>query len=511
MKKHLVNTSLAMLSGVMGFLAFPPFDIAPMAWVCLVPLFFAVRNSSPWRSFGYAYISGAVFFGGLLSWLVNVSIPGMIVLVLVLASIYGIFGLIARYVLDRSADVLILPFVWVVLEYVRGVLFTGFPWGILAYSQYKNIELIQIADITGAYGVSFLLVAFNATVFAWATRSSKKAYGMIAALLFLILAISYGTYRTKERPAWDSLNVSVVQGNIPQSEKWDSSFARDITEKYDALSREAAADDTSMIIWPETAYPYLVDGDAPSVPEISAIASETGIPILAGIVSSSGGRYYNSAVLFGAGGEVDSIYDKVHLVPFGEYIPFEKYMPFLREHIDKPIGRFGHGDEYKLFSLKTSSESVSDGIRRRQISFHKFGVMICFEDIFPYMARQFSRAGADFLVNITNDAWFGKTAASRQHMQASVFRAVENRRPVIRAANTGISCFIDTAGRVFSKVESGGEEIFVRGFDTGKLDLFGGRKTYYTSYGDVFAGFCAFMAAFLLFFDRYLRRRRGRG
>jgi len=508
MKKQLVNISLAVLSGVMGFLAFPPFDISPMAWVCLVPLFFAVRNSSPLRAFGYAYISGAVFFGGLLYWLVNVSVPGMIALVLILASIYGIFGLAVRYVLNRSADVLILPFVWVVLEYVRGVLFTGFPWGILAYSQYRNIELIQVADITGAYGVSFLLVAFNAAVFAWVTRSSRKAYGMITALLFLILAVSYGTYRTKERPAWDSLEVSVVQGNIPQSMKWDSSFADDIIDKYDALSREAAADDPAMIIWPETAYPYLADGDAPSVPEISAIASETGIPVLAGIVSSSGGIYYNSAVLFDAGGEAAGIYDKVHLVPFGEYIPFEKYMSFLREYIDKPIGRFGRGEEFKLFSLKTSSESVSEGVRRRQTSFYKFGVMICFEDIFPYMARQFSRAGADFLVNITNDAWFGKTAASRQHMQASVFRAVENRKPVIRAANTGISCFIDTAGRVFSKVESGGEETFVSGFDTGKLELFGGKKTYYTLYGDVFAGFCAFMAAFLFFADRFLRRGR---
>ncbi len=510
MKKILKNISLAALSGVLGFLAFPPFEFAFLGWVCLVPLLLVVRSSSPRGTFFYPFLSGVVFFGGLLYWLVNVTVPGTVVLVLVLSVFYGLFGVIAGYALKYSMDLFLLPFAWVVLEYIRSNLFTGFPWGLLGYSQYKNLNLIQIADITGAYGVSFLLVAFSAAVFALLIRSKRKIAYVTFALLFLIAATVYSAHKSSNYYIWGSTRLSVVQGNIPQRYKWDAGSAESIIEEYRGLTRRAAEDDPDMIIWPETSYPYLAEDRDNPAGQIGALASELKTPVLAGIVFAEGDTYYNSAVLFDDKGDAIDIYRKTHLVPFGEYIPFEERLSFLRDYVDKPIGDFGKGREYTLFPLKSVTTGAAKGVRTRRANFYKFGVLICFEDIFPYVAREFVRNGANFLVNMTNDAWFGDTAAARQHLQASVFRAVENRVPVIRAANTGISCFVDSTGKILSSVESEGKETFVSGFATDNVDVHAGRS-HYTLYGDVFVYFCAFMMISIFAATGLFLKRKERG
>ncbi|RKY42232.1 MAG: apolipoprotein N-acyltransferase [Candidatus Makaraimicrobium thalassicum] len=509
MRSKWKNIALAVLSGILGFLAFPPFEFAFLGWVCLVPVLFVVRSGSLKEAFFYPFLSGMVFFGCLLYWFVNVSIPGMLILVFVLSVFYGLFGVIAGYVLRHSIDLLLLPFVWVVFEYIRSHIFTGFPWGLLGYSQYKNVNLIQIADLTGAYGVSFLLVVCNVAIFAWLVRSKKKAAYMVTALLFLIMATAYSAYRFNNYYIRGSSRISVVQGNIPQRYKWDAAFAEEIVARYGGLTEKAAKDGPDMIIWPETSYPYLVEkGDNPAG-EISALASGQKIPILAGIVYRDSGSYYNSAVLFDEKGKFTDIYSKTHLVPFGEYVPFEKHLSFLREHVDKPIGNFENGEEYTLFPVRSLVSGAAGGIRTRRTNFYKFGVLICFEDVFPYITREFARKGADFMVNITNDAWFGETAAPRQHLQSSVFRAVENRIPVIRAANTGISCFVDSTGKILPGVEKEGKEIFVSGFATDNVNMYAGR-TYYTIYGDIFVYFCAFMIILLVITERFfLRGKKG--
>ncbi len=507
MKDIARNTSLAALSGILAFLAFPPFELTFLGWICLVPLLLVIKKNSSGRNFWYAYLSGVVFFGCLLYWLVNVSVPGMVILVVILSVFYGVFGLLAGYVLKYSMDLLLFPFIWVVLEYIRSNLFTGFPWGLLGYTQYRNINLIQIADITGAYGISFLLVVFNAAAFAWISRSGRKIAYMMVALLFIIAATSYGMYRFNNYYIWGSPRMSVVQGNIPQQYKWDEKFAKDIIKEYSRLTREAAEDDPDMIIWPETAYPYLVEGKDRPAGQISALASEQGIPILTGIVYAEGGTYYNSAAVFDGKEELADVYNKVHLVPFGEYVPFERSLSFLRDYIDKPIGDFAEGKEYTLFPVKSvRSLTAADGSIQRRINFYKFGVLICFEDIFPYITREFVRKGANFVVNITNDAWFGDTAAPRQHLQSSVFRAVENRVPVIRAANTGISCFVDSTGKVLSSVEAEGKEVLVSGFATSNVDIYAGRSVY-TVYGDIFVYFCGFMMALLFIMEGFFLKK----
>ncbi|MFH1305244.1 MAG: apolipoprotein N-acyltransferase [Candidatus Omnitrophota bacterium] len=508
MKKVAENIFLAVLSGGLGSLAFPPFEFSFLGWVCLVPIFFIAKRNRPFSAFGYSYLAGVIFFGCVLYWLVNVSRPGMIALVLILALFYGIFGLFSWHVLKKSMDLLILPFGWVALEYLRSHLFTGFPWALLGYSQYKDIYLIQVADITGAYGVSFLIVAVNAAMFGLCIRSARRKAYLAVALVFLIMTTVYGVYRVNERHVRGSARISVVQGNIPQQHKWDMVFAEEIVEKYEAMTRLAVENDPDMIIWPETAYPYLVKNDDPAACDIAELAFETDTPIMAGVVYGDDGTYYNGAVLFSRKGDLESVYRKTHLVPFGEYVPFEKKLAFLRKYIDKPIGDFESGNEYTLFPLKVLRSAVTeDGAKTRQIDFYKFGVLICFEDVFPYVAREFTRAGADFLVNITNDAWFGETAAAKQHLMASVFRAVENKVPVIRAANTGISCFVEPTGRILPGVRSGEKDIFVEGFATEDVRMYAGR-TCYTQNGDIFVWFCVFMLGLLLAVEKMLRRSR---
>ncbi|MBD3425715.1 MAG: apolipoprotein N-acyltransferase [Candidatus Omnitrophica bacterium] len=510
MKTHIRNISLAFLAGIAGFAAFPPLDISFAAWFCLLPLLLTVEPGKPRENFFYGYLAGVVFFASLLYWLVNVSVPGMIILVLALSVFYGLFALLAGYIRKYSMSLLILPFIWVVLEFIRGNLFTGFPWALLGYTQYRNLNLIQIADITGTYGVSFIIVAFNTAVYAVSIRSKRRISYMMIALIFMLASTSYGIYRLNNLHRWGSPRISVVQGNIPQSYKWDPSYADEIMAGYTALTRQAAGDDTSLIIWPETSYPYLFEEGTQEAETIKELASEVKTPILAGMVSRRAEGYYNTAVLFDGAGRIREKYLKTHLVPFGEYVPFEGALNVVRKYIDKPIGDFEEGDEYTVFPVSSlTAITRPDGTLVRTTNFFRFGVLICFEDIFPYITRNFVNNGANFMVNMTNDAWFGKTAAPLQHMQASVFRAVENRVPVIRAANTGISCFIDPQGKVTEKVQSAGENIFIKGYATSSVNVLYG-KSYYTVYGDLFVYFCAFMLAVLFITEGFLLRKENR-
>ncbi len=502
----LLSLFLAGISGVLGFLAFPPFGYGLLAWVGFLPLFFAIRRSTVRGAFWLSYFSGVVFFGGLLFWLTNVTVPGTVILVLILSVFYGLFGLFAGILFKYSLELLILPFVWVVLEYLRGYMLTGFPWGILGYTQYRNLNIIQIADVAGGYGISFILVLVNVAFFSHLVRAKRRIAYMVAALAMIVVAVTYGVCRLNNFKFRGEPVLSVIQGNIPQEIKWDGTRAGGIIGEYDDLTRKAAGDRPDMVIWPETAYPYLVNaGD--EADEVKEIAEEIGVPVLTGVVYRDGKDFFNCAALFSEKEELVRKYYKIHLVPFGEFIPLEKYLSPLKKYINKPIGDYAKGGEYTLFPLRSLSLfRGEDGSIARSADLYRFGVLICFEDVFPYIAREFVLKGADLMVNMTNDAWFGDTAAAEQHLQASVFRAVENRVPVIRAANTGVSCFVDSTGEVLSRVEEGGKDTFVRGFRTASVRVCGIRS-FYTRNGDVFVYFCGLIVA--LFFAVELFRGRG--
>jgi len=503
----LIKVALAVSSGVLSFLAFPPFEFAFLGWAALVPLLYIFKYElSVKEAFFYSFLSGVIFFSCLLYWLPGVTIPGMIVLIIWLSLFYGVFGLGVRYVFKSSMNLLAIPLLWVILEYARGWMLTGFPWGLLGHSQYANMSLIQITDLTGAYGVSFMLAAFNTALAAWSINSKRKITYLVVALLLIITAVTYGKTRFENYYIRGTFKASIIQGNIPQKHKWDNAFADEIIEEYVNLTEKAVAVDApSMVVWPETSYPYLIENEDFAPAELAELIKKWKTPLLAGVVLRGAGEYYNSAMLFDARAKVSGVYSKTHLVPFGEYIPLRKTFSFLRNYIDKPIGNFARGGKYDLFSIRSVTLKSSEKIKTRRTDFYKFGVLICFEDIFPYITRKFVKNGANFMVNITNDAWFGETSAARQHLMASVFRAVENRVPIIRAANTGISCFIDSTGKILKVADENGKEIFVRTFLTDTIDIHAG-KSFYTVHGDVFVVLCGVFLIFLFILGKMMKK-----
>ncbi len=507
---RLASISLAVSSAVLLILSFPNFNISLLAWVAFIPLLFAIEGQSPREAFLLSYIAGAIFFLGVGYWLIHVTLPGMIALALFLALYFGIFGLALSSGLRVPGYMLLffIPALWVTLEWLRSNILIGFGWTLLAHSQSAALPVIQISDITGAYGTSFLVMLVNSAIFITIKDMRDKTVRAIpclaAAVLVLYISIAYGTVRLKNIFTGEQLRVSIIQGNIPQNEKWDPASSGKILDKYESLTKEAAKDKPDLIVWPETSVPGFLEMERALSDRIKLLAVSTDTHILVGTPreEDSYKKIYNSAVLFSGEGRIVDRYDKIHLVPFGEYVPLKKLFSFVEKFTKSQIGDFSPGKEYTVFKFFIERKFTSEGAAWKLLKKAKFSCLICFEDIFPDLTRRFVKNGAVFLVNITNDAWFGKTSAPYQHMQCSVFRAVENRVNVIRAANTGISCFIDQKGKVTEMVKSGVNPLFVDGLKTHDIILTPTR-TFYTVYGDIFAYLCILYAALYL----WLRRR----
>jgi apolipoprotein N-acyltransferase len=408
----------------------------------------------------------------------------------------GLFTFLNRFCQTASGlrTVLFAPFIWVSLEYLRSFLLTGFPWANIGYSQYLNLPFIQMTDITGVYGPSFVIILVNATL-SWALQQwPKKAFPfkeVTVTVLILLGALIYGYGRMRGMDRQISQNlplkIGLVQGNIDQSIKWDESLQKETLKIYERLSLKVSNGKPDLIIWPETATPFFFQEAREYQPMILDIADQAGAFLLFGSpsykVEKGKVNHYNSAYLISPARELMGRYDKIHLVPFGEYVPLSNLLFFIGS-LGEGIGNFKPGKEIFNFSLPQG----------------KFGVLICFEIIFPDLCRRFVKRGADFLVTITNDAWFGRTSAPCQHLSMATFRAIENRVFVARAANTGISAFIDPKGKI---VEQGG--IFTEEAMNGTIRL-SRERTFYTLYGDVFAWIC--FAASILFLGHGLIQKR---
>lgn len=483
--------------------AFPPIDMEFLAWTGMAPLFFALHGRKGYTPFLIGFVWGIAFFTGTVYWVVNsmanyggipifTSILILLLLVFYLSLFPAIFGFLASRILSDRASLLLKIFfvssLWASLEYLRANMITfGFPWVLLGYSQASFLPLIQIADITGVYGVSFLIVTVNMLIFFavsyWLGKEKTLPlkHGLLV-LLIIIMALAYGFLtiyqRDKTIAAWETLRIAIAQGNIDQGSKWDTSFQKETVDIYKKLSLALSKQKPKLTIWPETAVPFYLQSDKNLGPEIFNVGKETGSYLFAGSPSYGPGpggetRYYNSAFLISPKGEIIEKYDKIHLVPFGEYVPLRNYLPFIHKLV------VGVGD---FTSGKSLSPIQFDG--------NSFGALICFESIFPELARGFVKGGAKFLVNITNDAWFGKTSAPYQHFSQSVFRAVENKVFLARAANTGISGVIDPVGRVMVKSGIFTRENMVEDIKVGDAK----QLTFYTQYGDVFAVGCIILA-----------------
>ena len=499
MKKR--DILLSLLSGILLILSFPNFDLEFLAWFALVPLFYSIEGKGTFHGFELGFLTGLISFLGILYWIIvavhtygNVPLilSGLILLLLVvyLSLFIGVFTFFTRLIQIRSRlqTILFTPLLWVALEYLRSFLLTGFPWANLGYSQYLNLPFIQMADITGAYGLSFVIVLVNATLSCVLHQWSKRTFPfreVVVTVIILLGFLIYGYLKigiVDRQIAQDPpLRIGLVQGNIDQSIKWDESFQKETLEIYKRLSLKVAEGKPDLIIWPETATPFFFQDAKEYQPFVLDISKRTNASLLFGTpsykVQKGKVNHYNSAVLVSPDGELVGKYDKIHLVPFGEYVPMQDLLFFIGS-LGEGIGDFKSGKEIFNFSLPQS----------------KFGVLICFEIIFPDLCRRFVKEGANFLVTITNDAWFGRTSAPYQHFSTATFRAVENRVFVARAANTGITGFIDPKGKI---VKQG--RIFTEEAMNGTIGL-SNRKTFYTLYGDVFAWVCSAFSIFLLFY-----------
>ncbi|MFH0918442.1 MAG: apolipoprotein N-acyltransferase [Candidatus Omnitrophota bacterium] len=477
------NIFLSFLSGLFLSLSFASFNLWLLAWCGFIPLFIALENKSLRGALTIAFLCGVVFWSFCVYWLIHVTLLGQVVLILYLAIYFGLFGAAVYFsrFLSLNRCLFFLPASWVLLEYLRSYLFTGFPWALIGLSQYRNLPVVQIADVTGAWGVGFLVVLINAALYLFLRRRWRPKFLLIPALI-LFLVLGYGftrlNYKSDESNDQKRLKISVVQGNISQDLKWDKRAVAFIQNRYQELTSAAAAAGPSLIIWPESSVPGVWGRDEAEFNQAFSLAGQLNTNFLVGAVSYFDQNYFNSALLINQQGLPVATYSKLHLVPFGEYIPLKNIFPFL-ETIAL-IGDIQPGREYTIFRQPAN-----------------FGVLICFEDLFPELSREFIKRGARFLVNITNDAWYKEGSAPYQHFAASVFRAVENRVYLARAANTGISGFIDPAGRILGVVRSAqGKEIFVKGYCSQRIGLATGQRTIYNRYGDFFVVFCLLLAVY---------------
>ena len=501
---------LSACSGVLLTLTFPEYNLEALAWVAWIPLFYAMEDSSPQRAAFLGFLTGMVFYNCGLSWIHNTLINyGGLHWILsfgvlgLLSSYLSFFIALFCYLLRRvSANnpihfFLFAPVIWVSLEYLRSTHSEyGFSWLGLGYSQFQNLPVIQAAEWTGVYGVSWIILLFNSGVYlSWKCWREQNTNGwelktgwriLSVTLLVFALWLIYGSQRLTHfsKNPNEKIKIGVVQGNIEQFMKWNPVYQNFVINKYRDLTLKAAQKKPDLIIWPETATPFYFEENPNETDIIRNLVREIQIPLLFGSPHRKKIKnkkiYFNSAYLLSGTGETLSRYDKIHLVPFGEFVPFRTVLFFI-EKLVIMIGDFGRGTE------ATVMENAGN----------KVGISICYELIFPDLIRQSVKNGANFLVNITNDAWFGKSAASYQHMSMGSLRAVENRMPIVRAANTGISGAIEATGKLKDKTELFVEDSFIT-----KISPATSGKTFYSLNGDVFCWLCLLLTGLLGFTAR---------
>jgi apolipoprotein N-acyltransferase len=501
---------VAATTGLLLTASFPHIGWGLIAWIAFVPLFYSIKDLPPSAGFKLGFLAGMVHYVTLLYWIAGVMhhygqlsyvLCAVVLMLLVLyLSLYpALFALVVNQLRARSFPYyLTAPFFWVALEYVKSFLLSGFPWENLGHSQYNRLHLIQISDIFGVYGLSALIMAVNCVLFeVWETISRNRGFAwkpVLGVALMVAGSLTYGTWRIEkiDRAADTAPKraIALVQGNIDQSVKWLPSFQHETLQRYGTLSAAALKTDPDLVIWPETALPFyfLHEGDL-TVETLRLVRASRAYFLLGSPSFSKTGqrtRYYNSAYLVDPSGKVMGKYDKVHLVPYGEYVPLKRYFPFLGKMVEA-VGDFDSGNEGQVLSWGDD----------------RVGVLICFEAIFPELARSMVQNGAKLLINITNDAWFGKSSAPYQHLSMVVFRAVENHRAVARAANTGISAFVDPVGRLLDETP-----LFEEAIRTRSLPMMS-NKSFYARHGDIFAVACILMSLVIwvaAFRNRFLHR-----
>ena len=509
MPTRLHELTLAAASGVLLVLSFPKFGHPAFGWIALAPLLLAlVGRISLMRAFTLGLTTGVIYFGGTLYWMTlvmaqygDLSLPVAALInaafVLYVALYPAVFAILLRRLASSYgyAALVAAPFVWTATELGRTYLFSGFPWVLLGNSQATTLPIVQLASILGIFGVSALVAASSAALVGIIVARAYRPAALVLAGTLLIAVWGNARVRGGELTReGQPIRVGLVQGNVDQGQKWSVASSAAILQSYLAMTKQAVDQGAQLVIWPESSTPFRFEEDLAGAAQVRALARATGVPILFGSdqiewrmngTSRVPGRAFNSAFLVQADGSTGGVYRKMHLVPWGEYVPLKDLLFFVGPLVEAIGTGFAPGTEATLLRVDGRPLSVS----------------ICYEIIFPDLVRRFVLEGSQLLTTITNDAWFGKTSAPYQHFEQASVRAVETGRYLVRSANTGISGIIDPYGRVLQR--SG---IFQPAVITGEARWLTD-VTIYTRIGDAFAYASAILTIALLVLAR--RQRSG--
>ena len=453
-----------MLSGALLACSFPKFGHPIFAFVALTPLYVALSGWTGRSSFlpgvpirrafllglvtGLVHFAGTVYwtsgtvatFGGL-PWLLAVPVAGLLVLYM---SLYLAVTAMATAVLIRRfgrAGLMLSPAAWVAAEYARAHFFGGFPWIPLGNAVVSLLPIAQLASVTGVYGLSWLLATLHALIAGAMLSAGRQRVAMMASAALLLTGVSiWGAVRLRDghlTSGDETVRVALIQGNVPQTEKWDASRAGQIFDRYLEMSRQAARRGAELILWPESATPFYFDEDPQSAARLRETVNEIKVPLLFGTDEIERGqppKYFNSAFMLDAAGSTAAVYRKMFLVPFGEYVPFGTLLTFVAPLVEA-VSAFSPGQRVTMLPVRG----------------HMISTAICYEVVYPHLIRDAVLEGSELLTTITNDAWYGATSAPFQHFSLATMRAIEQGRYLARAANTGISGIVDPYGRVLAQ------------------------------------------------------------
>lgn len=496
------NYSLAIASGVLLALSFPKFGQPAFAWIALAPLLLAltgwhgrpgrVPGQPPLHAFLLGLTTGVVYFVGTIYWTGTViktfgEVPtvlaygAMLLLAFYLALFPALTALIEARLIARGGvgAIWFAPAAWVATEFCRGWAFGGFPWVPLGNSQVTVLPVAQFASLFGVYGLSLLVALVNAAiVYALLTQGRPRVTAIVTAVAVLAGIGAWGTWRIADGSLvrqGSPIRVGLVQGNIEQKLKWDPREARRIFTTYIAMTRDVVKRGAQYVLWPESATPFMFEEDQGGQAALRALAREVRVPILFGsdqLVHGSKPTLYNAAFLLAPDGHTVAVYRKIHLVPFGEFIPLQQYVKFISPLVDSLLD----------FSAGTSVVMLPvDG--------HLTSTAICYEVVYPSLINTAVDGGSELLSTITNDAWYGESSAPFQHWEMASMRAIEQGRYLVRAANTGISGIVDPYGRVVER-----SAIFEQTGLVGEVRFLTDR-TVYSSIGDAIAYFAILLTA----------------
>ncbi|KAB2836179.1 MAG: apolipoprotein N-acyltransferase [Candidatus Brocadia sp.] len=509
-KIHFIKLlALSFLTVLLLCLSFPPADLCYLAWIACIPWFILIVTEEKYICL-YSLGIGIVFFVIQILWMRHIAIIAWVLLSLYCAAYFLVFAFCTRFIISKLKlpFVVVVPSIWTALEFIRSFLMSGFPWFFIGHTQYRYLPIIQIADIAGVYGISFITIMVNAAIADLLIRSftsQRRAFFRLTCMLPLALAaisMLYGSYWLRHFHPEEGPVVCMIQGNIPQDLKFESTEEDEIRilKKYTDLSMSMKGTSIDLLVWPETMMPGILNInpeltgrkiDLLSQLTATSLAQELNTNLLlGGIALTFSGKeqvYFNSGYYYNRKGSLLNRYDKIHLVLFGEFTPLKTYFPFLAKLVPYEIG-LTHGHERTIFSLDT----LQNG------SF-TFGASICYEDTVPSLIRKFRKDGVDFMLNITNDGWFRDSAELDQHLAIMVFRSVENRISMARAANTGISSFVAPDGAIYDRLsDSTGKYREISGTLTNRIKYVKNYHPFYVLCGDWFSILCTTASGIML-------------